>query len=222
MQAYVPTDGVTFEAVKEQLILLGHDIPDSVIRAFLNDGGMQPAGRASDLSASDPAPQLNGVRQDDEKESLTGDKFCADIRDLSDIKEGQAAESLDHWDVSPSGTSCFPEASTVAASFDMHFSQSQLSETDKEGGVPSEEFACEIAASTSKLAAAAADTGARFSTGVSRGYHPADDRLGCPADGASALLRDAMASLDLEQVACGIHTSSSCLTAAKCIHEEVI
>ena len=34
----VSTQGVTVEAVREQLLLLGHNIADDVIRAFLDDG----------------------------------------------------------------------------------------------------------------------------------------------------------------------------------------
>lgn len=34
----VSTQGVSVEAVREQLLLLGHKIPDDVIRAFLDDG----------------------------------------------------------------------------------------------------------------------------------------------------------------------------------------
>lgn len=60
MLAYLPTDGVTFEAVKEQLIILGHDIPDHVIRSFLKDGSTQPAGQVTDKGAS--AAQHDGRR----------------------------------------------------------------------------------------------------------------------------------------------------------------
>ena len=34
----VSTQDVSVEAVREQLLLLGHSIPDDVIRAFLDDG----------------------------------------------------------------------------------------------------------------------------------------------------------------------------------------
>ncbi len=34
----VSTQGVSVEAVREQLLLLGHNIPDDTIRAFLTDG----------------------------------------------------------------------------------------------------------------------------------------------------------------------------------------
>lgn len=49
MQAYLPTDGVSFDAVKAQLILLGHDIPDHVVRTFLKDGSTQLAEQVADL-----------------------------------------------------------------------------------------------------------------------------------------------------------------------------
>ena len=38
LQPHVPTLGVSVEAVKEQLLLLGHTIPDDVINAFLDSG----------------------------------------------------------------------------------------------------------------------------------------------------------------------------------------
>ena len=38
LQPHVPTLGVSVEAVKEQLLLLGHTIPDDVIKAFLDSG----------------------------------------------------------------------------------------------------------------------------------------------------------------------------------------
>ena len=38
VRPHVATLGVSVEAVKEQLLLLGHTIPDDVIKAFLDDG----------------------------------------------------------------------------------------------------------------------------------------------------------------------------------------
>lgn len=38
LQPHVPTLGVSVEAVREQLLLLGHTIPDHVIKAFLDNG----------------------------------------------------------------------------------------------------------------------------------------------------------------------------------------
>ena len=38
LQPHVPTLRVSVEAVKEQLLLLGHTIPDDVIKAFLDSG----------------------------------------------------------------------------------------------------------------------------------------------------------------------------------------
>ncbi len=38
LQPHVPTLGVSVEAVKAQLLLLGHTIPDHVIKAFLDNG----------------------------------------------------------------------------------------------------------------------------------------------------------------------------------------
>ena len=38
LHPHVSTQGVSVEAVREQLLLLGHNIHDDVIRAFLDDG----------------------------------------------------------------------------------------------------------------------------------------------------------------------------------------
>lgn len=50
----VSTLGVSVEAVKEQLLLLGHSIPDDVIKAFLDDG---LPGRLPRLSMHDGISQ---------------------------------------------------------------------------------------------------------------------------------------------------------------------
>ena len=48
---------VTYEAVKRQLELLGHDVPDDAIRAYLTD---LQKGAIEDSGPSRPASQLSG------------------------------------------------------------------------------------------------------------------------------------------------------------------
>jgi hypothetical protein len=63
MEPHPSVEGVTFEAVKDQLVLLGQDIPDDVIRAFLRDGsiyfGDQPEAAAPDPLSESDADQDN-------------------------------------------------------------------------------------------------------------------------------------------------------------------
>lgn len=47
---------VTFEAVKEQLQILGHSVPDSVVRSFLADINKPLAGEHGGSQASDSVP----------------------------------------------------------------------------------------------------------------------------------------------------------------------
>ena len=57
LQPHVPTLGVSVDAVKEQLLLLGHTIPDHVIKAFLDNG--LPGKRFAMLMHVFLCPQLS-------------------------------------------------------------------------------------------------------------------------------------------------------------------
>ncbi len=104
MQAYLATDGVTFEAVKEQLILLGHDIPDHVIRSFLKDGSTKGMEEAADLGQSDSAEARDGVSLPylyDPTADQQNRQGSAQSTAIPIESQSWAAGSLDHWDASP-------------------------------------------------------------------------------------------------------------------------
>lgn len=104
MQAYLPTDGVTFKAVKEQLLLLGHDIPDHVIRSFLKDGSTEATGNTSDQGLSEGGEEHDGVSFpsfDDVSLYESNDRVNAQSMGISVESQSWAAGSIDHWDAAP-------------------------------------------------------------------------------------------------------------------------
>ncbi|BDA51175.1 hypothetical protein COCOBI_18-0510 [Coccomyxa sp. Obi] len=102
MQAYLPTDGVSFEAVKEQLILLGHDIPDHVIRTFLKDGSTQPAEEVAKLgtsAAQQDARGNNAYQTTDAIQRVTSGNASDVCLRISVSKQDGAEGSLDQRNV---------------------------------------------------------------------------------------------------------------------------
>ena len=74
--------GVTFEAVKEQLMLLGHSIPDEVIASFLAEGTLLPVDpRVKDSHSDQAAMQQPGI-------AAAHDLSPVSTIDPSDFREG--------------------------------------------------------------------------------------------------------------------------------------
>ena len=164
MQAYLPTDGVTFEAVKEQLALLGHDIPDHVIRTFLKDGSTKIKGEPSDQGLSEGGEERDGVsipNFDDASFCESNYKGNAQPMGISVESHSWAAGSIDHWDAAAASDFAGPEASYPPETVILQHSGSHSSVISEGSGQPQ----APSVTSDSPQSAAASDSGVGDGTG---------------------------------------------------------
>ena len=93
--------GVSFAAVKEQLLLLGHDLPDHVILAYLAEGSAtEPHAPGPQTSAQQRAEDLEGSEPAEGSCSSATDPG----RDLWENLSAAEADALDRASSEPCGT----------------------------------------------------------------------------------------------------------------------
>ena len=93
--------GVSFAAVKEQLLLLGHDLPDHVIMAYLDEGSAaEPHAPGPQTSAQPCAEDLEGREPAAGSCSSAADSGRDPLEDLSAAE----ADALDRASSEPFGT----------------------------------------------------------------------------------------------------------------------
>ena len=206
MQAYLPTDGVTFKAVKEQLLLLGHDIPDHVIRSFLKDGSTKATGNTYDQGLSEGGEEHDGVSFpsfDDVSLYESNARVNAQSMGISVESQSWAAgSSIDHWDAAPASEPDVFHSPGTSYQSGLVASQQSVSHSGavfKKSGQPG--ASCVTSDNLQRNGAAASDSGQdRAGTQQGEDQTRMDDHQRSSVQAACSLMTEDLEELNLVEV----------------------